>query len=135
MENVVELLNVEKSICCKLSLTTGEKYYCKGSEKKAGFTGLYYEADDIFFAIYPTKRGPIMYYGGNEYPLSKNLHIKLVKEGDWRVFFIEEYNINIKYRTSKYIGFDVWSEEIDVDLFFQIEQSYKSEEYYRKFTK
>ena len=55
--------------------------------------------------------------------------------GDWREFHIEEYNINIKYRTSQYIGFDVWSEEEDVDLFYQIKQSYKHEEYYKKFTK
>ena len=70
MENVVELLHVEKSIWCKLNLATGEKCYYTGSEKEAGFTGLYYEAM-IFFAIYPTKGGPIMSYGGNEYPLTE----------------------------------------------------------------
>lgn len=76
-----------------------------------------------------------MYYGGNEYPLNKKLHIKLRKMGEWREFCIEDYDIHIKYRTSKYIGFDVWSEEEDVDLFYQIEKYYKSDEYYKKFTK
>ena len=55
--------------------------------------------------------------------------------GDWREFHIEEYDIRIRYRTSSYIGFDVWSEEEDVDLFYQIEQSYKNDEYYKKYTK
>ena len=135
MNNIVELFNVEIYRCCRLDLFTGKKIYCDPSEKAKGFTGLYFEDDNNFFAIYPTKSGPIMYYDGNEYPLNKNLHIKLVKKGKWRVFSIEEYNIKIKYRESKYIGFDVWSQEIDVNLFFQIEQSYKNEEYYRKFTK
>ena len=39
-------------------------------------------------------------------------------------FRIEEYDIYIKYRTSSYIGFDVWSNEGDVDLYYQIEQFY-----------
>lgn len=74
-----------------------------------------------------------MYYEGKEYPLKKNLHISLIKTEKLREFFIEEYNICIKYRTSPYIGFDVWSNEEDVDLFYQIEQSYKNDEYYKKF--
>lgn len=31
-------------------------------------------------------------------------------------------------------GFDVWSDENDVDLFYQIEQMYKTDDYYIKFT-
>ena len=64
-----------------------------------------------------------MYYEGKEYPLKKELHISLTKTEKSRMFFIEEYNICIQYHTSPYIGFDVWSEEMDVDLFYQIEQS------------
>ena len=63
------------------------------------------------------------------------MHISLKKMGKQREFCIEEYHICIKYRTSPYIGFDVWSDEEDVDLFYQIEQSYKNDEYYKKFTK
>lgn len=76
-----------------------------------------------------------MYYNQKEYPLKKELHISLKKMGEWREFNIQEYNIHLRYRTSKYIGFDVWSDEKDVDLFYQIEQSYKNDEYYKKFTK
>lgn len=65
----------------------------------------------------------------------KDLHIKVIKHDRQREFFIDEYNIDIKYRTSKLINFDVWSTELDVDLFYQIEQSYKDDEYYKKFTK
>lgn len=131
----VELRNIEIYLCCKLDLSTGERSYCNLSEKTKGFTGLYFEDDNNFFAIYPTKNGPIMYYDGKEYPLNKDLHIKMVKQGKLRELFIEEYDIDIKYHTSKYLDFDVWSTEMDVDLFYQIEQSYKDDEYYKKFTK
>lgn len=131
----VELRNIEIYLCCKLDLSTGERSYCKLSEKTKGFTGLYFEDDNNFFAIYPTKNGPIMYYDGKEYPLTKDLHIKVVKQGKLRQFFIEEYDIDIKYHTSKYLNFDIWSTEMDVDLFYQIEQSYKNDEYYKKFTR
>ena len=76
-----------------------------------------------------------MYYEGKEYPLKRDLHICLTKTEKLREFRIEEYNICIQYRTSPYAGFDVWSDEKDVDLFYQIEQSYKNNEYYKKFTK
>lgn len=131
----VELMNVEIYRCCKLDLFTGDKKYCDPSKKTKGFTGLYFEDDNTFFAIYPAKDGPIMYYDGKEYPLNKDLHIKVVKQGKLREFFIEEYDIDIKYHTSKYLDFDVWSTEMDVDLFYQIEQSYKDDEYYKKFTR
>ena len=84
---------------------------------------------------YPTKSGSIMYYEEKEYLLNKDLHISLVKTKDLREFIIQGYNIRIKYHSSPYIGVNVWSNEEDVDLFYQIEQSYKDEEYYKKFTK
>ena len=75
-----------------------------------------------------------LHYNEKQYPLTKDLHISLKKEGEHREFLVEEYNIRISYHTSPYIGFDVWSEETDVDLFYQIKQSYKDDEYYKKFT-
>lgn len=107
MNNVVELLNIEHFNCCKLNIVTGEKEFCKGSEKVDGFTGLYFMDNENFFAIYPTKNGPMMYYEGQEYPLNKDLNIHLVKMENCREFLIQEYNIKIKYRVSEYIGFDV----------------------------
>ena len=76
-----------------------------------------------------------MYFNDNVYQLRKDLHISLKEMDTVREFRVEEYNICIKYRMSPYIGFDVWSDEEDVDLFYQIEQSYKNIEYYKKFTK
>lgn len=134
LKGKIELKNIEIREYCMLDSLTGEKIFYKEPKEK-GFTGLYFNDKQNFFAIYPSKNGPIMYYMQKEYLLNKNLHISLKKMGDWREFHIEEYNINIKYRTSQYIGFDVWSEEEDVDLFYQIKQSYKHEEYYKKFTK
>lgn len=70
----------------------------------------------------------MMYYRKMQYPLTPDLHIRVNKMDDLREFTIEEYGILIKYKTSPYIGFDVWAEEEDVDLFYQIEQNYKKEE-------
>ena len=133
--NIIELSNIEIYEHCMLDLATGEKTYSKDKKKIPYFTGLYFKEDTIFFALYPTKNGPVMYYEKKEYPLKKNLHINLIKKENLREFCIEEYDIHIKYHTSKYIGFDVWSNEEDVDLFYQIEQSYKNDEYYKKYTK
>lgn len=130
----IELKHIEIGECCMLNCITGEKFFYKKPIKNE-FTGLYFRDESQFFAIYPTDKGPMMYYENKEYPLLPNLNIFVNKMGDWREFCIKEYDINIRYRTSKYIGFDVWSEEEDVDLFYQIAQSYKCESYHKKFTK
>lgn len=134
-KNIIELSNIEIHEHCILNTRTGEKKYNKGKKQVPYFTGLYFKNENTFFALYPTSNGPIMYYDGKEYPLKKDLHINLTKIEKSREFCIEEYNIYIRYHTSTYIGFDIWSDEKDVDLFYQIEQSYKNDEYYKKFTK
>lgn len=134
-DTVIELSNIEIYEHCMLNRRTGEREYNKGKKQIPYFTGLYFKAENIFFALYPTENGPIMYYDGKEYPLKKDLHICVTRTEESREFYIEEYNINIRYCTSPYIGFDVWSDEEDIDLFYQIEQSYKNDEYYKKFTK
>ena len=134
MKRQIELMNIEIWEYCMLDVISSKKIFYK-EKIDNDFTGLYYKDESIFFAIYPTSNGPIMYYNQKEYPLKKELHISLKKMGEWREFSIQEYNIHLRYRTSKYIGFDVWSEEEDVDLLYQIEQSYQRDEYYKKFTK
>lgn len=134
MNEIIELSNIEIFEHCLLNIKTGEKKFNKNKKKIPYFTGTYYKDNDVFFALYPTQNGPMMYYEKKEYPLIQDLHISLKKLDDWREFQIEEYGIKIRYCTSKYIGWDVWSEEEDVDLFYQIEQSYKKSEYYKKFT-
>ena len=91
--------------------------------------------EKIFFVIFASEEGPKLYFKDNVYQLRKDLHISLKEMDTVREFRIEEYNICIKYRTSPYIGFDVWSDQEDVDLFYQIEQSYKNDEYYKKIYK
>ena len=135
IDAVVELSNIEIHEHCMLNRITGEREYNNGKKQMPYFTGKYFKEENIFFALYPTDNGPIMYYEGKEYPLKKDLHIYLTKTEKSREFRIEEYNICIQYRTSQYVGFEVWSDEKDVDLFYQIEQSYKDNEYYKKFTK
>ena len=134
MKRQIELKNIEIGEYCMLDIFTGDKtFYDKPSIKE--FTGLYFKDISTFFALYPTPNGPMMYYERKEYPLKKELHISVTRMEDLREFCIEEYNIHIKYHASKYIGFDAWSEEEDVDLFYQIEQAYQKDEYYKKFTK
>lgn len=132
-KKIVELSNIEIHEHCLLNIETGEKKYNKDDKKVPYFTGYYFRDKATFFALYSTEKGPMMYYEGKEYRLKKELHISLVKKERWREFRIDEYDIHIVYQSSQYIGFDVWSEEEDVDLFFQIEQFYKDDEYYKKF--
>lgn len=131
---MIELSNVEIYEHCMLNIRTGEKEYDKGKKRIPHYTGSYFRDENTFFALYPTKKGPVMYYEGKEYPLRKDLHISLTKEEKLREFRIEEYNICINYHTSPYIGFDVWSEEKDVDLLYRIEQFYKDDEFYQRYT-
>lgn len=107
IDAVVELSNIEIHEHCMLNRITGEREYNNGKKQMSYFTGKYFKEENIY----------------------------LTKTEKLREFRIEEYNICIKYRTSPYVGFDVWSDEKDVDLFYQIEQSYKDNEYYKKFTK
>ena len=131
---VIELTNIEIYGQCILDIDTGDKLFSR--EKVINeFAGFYYDGGNHFFALYSTKDGPMMYYRKMQYPLTPDLHIRVNKMDDLREFTIEEYGILIKYKTSPYIGFDVWAEEEDADLFYQIEQNYKKEEYYDKFTK
>lgn len=133
-DKIIELSNTEIHEHCILNIETGEKRYNHGKKQIPYFTGLYFKDKDTFFALYPTRTGPMMYYRGKEYSLRKDLHISLIKAGQSREFNIKEYNISIKYGASRHIDFDVWSNEKDVDLFYQIEQSYKNDEYYKRFT-
>lgn len=135
MDRTIRISNIERYEFCKLNLETGEKNFYNDYSEFEEFDGFYFNDKENFFTIYASDKGPRIYFQGNEYLLRKDLHISLKKIGAKRKFCIEEYNICIQYRASPYIGFDVWSDEKDVDLFYQIEQSYKSDEYYKKFTK
>ena len=50
-------------------------------------------------------------------------------------FIIEDYNVEIHYEKSKFIGLDCWSQEDDVDLFYIITESYKKDIFYEEFNK
>lgn len=134
MKNVIELRNYEVKEYCTLSRNTGNVVYYNGKKKTPGFTGLYFRDSKTFFAIYPTKEGPKIYYKNKEYDIDENIEIILVKEDKKRIFKIPNYNLSIEYVESKYIDFDNWSSEIDVDLFFMIYERYKSKEFYEQYT-
>ena len=132
-DKIVELANVEIYEYCMLNLETYETTFSKQSVQE-GFTGLYFRDKNNFLGIYPTKNGPTIFFEGKEYPVNAGLDISLKKDGKNRKFVIKDYSIEIDYIESPYIGFDSWSDEIDVDLFFMIEQSYKEDSFYEKFT-
>jgi hypothetical protein len=134
MNKSIELKNIEIKEFCLLNTVTGK---IKFSTEKSipGFTGLYYKDDVNFFALYPTPMGPYIYYLGKEYEINKDLSISVIKETKRRKFIIRDYDIQIEYKESQYIGVDIWSEEIDVDLFFMIEQRYQEDEFYDQYTK
>jgi hypothetical protein len=131
--NVIELKKYDEGEYCELELSTGKKIFAK-YKKIPGFTGLYFKDDQSFFAIYPTKTGPQIYFEGKQLSINKNLLVSLIKNGKRRKFVIDDYNIEINYTESPYIGFDIWSDEIDVDLFYMIEQSYKNDDFYERYT-
>lgn len=135
MDKIIGISNIEIYEFCKLNLETGEKKFYDDYSEFEEFDGFYFKDRETFFVIFASDKGPKLYFKGNKYQLRKDLHISLKKRDTTREFSIEEYSIFIKYCVSPYIGFDVWSEEGDVDLFYQIEQSYKNDEYYKKFTK
>jgi hypothetical protein len=134
-KTLVELANTEKfNEYCLLNTETGETTFSNISHVP-GFTGLYFKDSITFFAIYPSKNGPLVFFNGKEYEINKTLSIDLLKKNDKiRTFTINDYNIGITYLTSPYIGFDSWSDEIDVDLFYMIEQSYREQKFYEKYT-
>lgn len=135
MDKIIRISNIETYEFCKLNLVTGQKKFYFDYSEFEEFDGFYFKDGKNFFAIFASDKGPKLYFKGKEYQLKKDLYISLNKMGNLREFCIKEYNIRIKYRTSPYIGFDVWSKEEDVDLFYQIAENYKNDKYYEKFTK
>ena len=133
MKGLVELMNYEIYEFCMLNKSIGKVEFYK-KQNYSGFTGLYFKDDTTFFAIYPTENGPIAYYKAKEYEINPNLTISLMKSGKNRKFCIKEYNIEIDYIESPYIGFDCWSGEIDVDLFFMIAETYTNQDFYEQYT-
>lgn len=134
MEKLIELTNLGgKHEYCILDKVSGEKSF-SDTKKITGFTGLYFKNDNHFFGVYPTVNGPIIYYEGKEYEVNPSLDIQLSKNGKFGKFEIIDYSIEIDYLESDRIGWDVWSDEIDVDLFFMLEQRYKKQEFYDQYT-
>lgn len=134
-DTVVYLINVEIFEFCQLNLLTGEKIFFQKDKSKKRVAGQYYKDEKTFFALIFINDNRVMYFDNKIYKLDKDLHISVEKNGEWRKFTVLEYNINILYHTSKYIGFDVWSTEEDVDLFYQISRQYKNDNYYKKYIK
>lgn len=133
MSDLLELKNIEIKEYCVLDKKTGITKFM-GEKGLPGYTGLYFKDSNNFFALYPTIYGPKIYFQGYEFDMQKDLTITLEKKGKERKFKILEYDIEIEYVESPYIGIDIWSDEIDVDLFCLITQSYKADDFYTRHT-
>ena len=132
MSRVIELKNYGASGYCLFDRKTYSMSFSNSSQfsEFPAFTGVYFKDENTFFALYPSTTGLMIYYGGKEYALTPDLHISLSKNKESRRFCVEEYGIEIDYTESPYIGFDNWSQEIDVDLFLLIEHSYRDQSFY-----
>ena len=113
----------------------GRKKYSKKPEEKLVYNGLYFRDEKTFFALCASAEGPLIFYEGKTYPITKDLTINVVKNGKNRIFTIEEYGIEIHYIEPPYIDFDSYSPEENEDLFYGILIKYKTEKFYEQHTK
>lgn len=134
-EQWVNLSSLEMFEFCRLNIQSGHIDFFDQYQNMGEFSGFYYRDTKTFFSLISTIHGPKMYYKGNLYDLIPDLHIHIDNCNGINIFYIDEYRIEIPYCESKYEGIDVWSNREDVDLFYQIEQSYKKSDYYKKFSK
>ncbi len=133
MKVVIELVRYERFGCCALNRLTGEiDYYINKIYKT--FTGAYFKDRNTFFALYPTESGPKIFYNNKEYQIHKGLSINIKRKNKNRKFILKDYNIEIDYLESEFLGVDEWSEEIDVDLFYRLEQIYLDDSFYERYT-
>ena len=131
----IELTNIECLEYCLLDLKTGHKKFYRNNSLVDEFSGVFYKTDDLFVGLFPTIEGPVFYHNNNLYPIRRDLNIELVEGDNSGEFRIPEYEIDIKYDYSKFLGFDVWSNKEDVDIFFIIYSKYKTDSFYRQYTK
>lgn len=92
--------------------------------------------NDIDFVALYSRNNKVKLFYQKEFDIHKGLTIKLVKNDyNHSTFIIEDYNVEIHYEKSKFIGLDCWSQEDDVDLFYIITESYKKDIFYEEFNK
>ena len=131
-KNTIEVANLQIYEFCALDLATGHKKYSKEKSNRGVYTGHYFRDEKTFFALYPTKKGPFIFYEGKTYPITSDLTINVVKNGKNRIFTIAEYGIEIHYIKPPYIDFDSYSPEEREDLFYGISVEYKTEKFYKE---
>lgn len=117
----INLSNLEIYEFCRLNIESGQKDFGIQYENMGEISGFYYRDTQKFFALISVTQGLIIFYEGNLYDLTPNLHIHIDKRNGINIFYIDEYKIMIPYYESEYIDIDVWSTREDVDLFYQIE--------------
>lgn len=134
MKEKIELGNISTNDYCILDIVTGEKSFSK-EKTQNGYTGTYFQNEETFFALYPTKEGPKIYFEGKEYSISRDLEITVKKDDKRRVFAIRDFSLLIKYVLPYPIGYDWWSTEETEDLFYYLANNYKKERFYELYTK
>lgn len=65
-KDIIELSNIEIQEHCILNIFTGNCQFDRGQKQIPQFTGLYFKDKNTFFALYPTEKGPMMYYKEKE---------------------------------------------------------------------
>ena len=142
----IELASYSVYEHCKFDRSQNPTEYYRSRLISGEHTGLYYRGDaprflrsphddKTFFALYPSPDGPMIFFEGKNYRLHKDLDIQVHKDGKKRRFEIQDYGISINYPEADDIRFDIWSDEIDLDLFYKIEQQYKDDDFYKRYTR
>jgi len=126
---ILYLSNVEIFEYCEFDRSI-KKIVSMKKERPDKIDGLFFRQGEIFVALYWYNARPVLFFEGKEYMLNKNLNIQLEKDDHKRVFKIIDYEMEVHYKESKYINMDDWSNEIDIDLFCKIIESYKTDEFY-----
>ena len=112
---------------CKYGLILSmQEFDAKGKEIQAIIRDKLSSAPKLI-PIYAHRYMPMI--NGDTYPITDKLTIECEDLGKSGVFKIYEYGINIKYKFSKYLDFDAWSQKEDVDIFFCLFSRYKKDHF------
>lgn len=79
--NIIYLSNIEIFESCKLDLLTGMASFYNNHKRLSKFNGLYYRSSNVFFALFATKEGPMLFYNNKQYKLSPELNICIDDKG------------------------------------------------------
>lgn len=139
---VIYLQNFESyKIICKYYEKTGKyKEIFKKNTYRDKISGVYVNVGEEIVGLYSSYDGPVFFRNEEKFILKDiNYRIKVIdkteKIKEFSLIIGEQKKISIEYYKQKYINYDPWSEEDDVDFFLWLEKKQKEKDFYDKYTK